>query len=75
MDKVRTTLTVDRDVLRAVRVQAARSGRRDSQVIEDALRRYLGLQVLEDLWARNDMSEEEAMELALEAQRAVRSRG
>lgn len=75
MAKVRTTLTIDRVVLRAVRVQAARSGKRDSQVIEEALRRDLGLKLLDDLWSRNDMSEEEAMALALEAQRAVRSRG
>lgn len=74
MTKVRTTLTVDQDVLRAVRVKAARSGQKDSEVIEAALRRDLGMDLLEDLWSRNDMSEEDAMALALEAQRAVRGR-
>jgi hypothetical protein len=34
---------MDEDVLRAVKVTAARTGRRDSQVIEEALRRDLGL--------------------------------
>jgi len=72
MRKVRTTLTIDEDVLRAVKVQAARTGRRDSQVIEDALRRELGLDVLERLWANADMSEDEAAELAVEAQHATR---
>ena len=72
--KIRTTLTIDEDVMRAVRVKAARSGRRDSEVIEDAVRRDLGLDVLERLWARNDMAEDEAMELALEAQHSTRKR-
>jgi hypothetical protein len=72
MAKVRTTLTIDEDVLRAVRVSAARTGKGDSQVIEDALRRDLGLDLLERLWARNAMTDAEAMELAVEAQHATR---
>lgn len=72
MAKVRTTLTVDEDVLRAVKIAAARSGKGDSEVIEGALRRDLGLDLLERLWSRNRMSEEDAMALAIEAQRAVR---
>lgn len=72
MSKVRTTLTVDEDVLRAVKIAAARAGKGDSQVIEEALRRDLGLDLLERLWARNDMSEEEAIALAVEAQHATR---
>ena len=50
MPKVRTTLTVDADVLRAVKVRAARTGKGDSEVIEEALRRDLGLDLLERLW-------------------------
>lgn len=72
MPKVRTTLTIDEVVLRAVKVRAARSGRGDSEVIEEALRRDLGLDALERLWARNDLSEAEAMDLALEAQHSSR---
>ena len=74
MTKVRTTLTVDEEVLRAVKVKAARTGRGDSQVIEEALRRDLGLDVLERLWARADMDPDDADRLALEAQHATRSR-
>ena len=72
MTKVRTTLTIDSDVLRAVKVRAARSGRGDSEVIEEAIRRDLGLDVLERTWARNELSEREAEALALEAQHATR---
>jgi Ribbon-helix-helix protein, copG family len=72
MTKVRTTLTVDADVLRAVKVRAARTGKGDSQVIEEALRRALGLDLLDRLWTRNQLSEEDATALAVEAQHAVR---
>jgi hypothetical protein len=74
MAKVRTTLTVDEDVLRAVKIVAARSSKGDSQVIEEALRRDLGLELLERLWSRNQMSEEDAMTLAIEAQRVARAK-
>jgi hypothetical protein len=72
MAKVRTTLTIDDDVLRAVKVKAARIGKGDSEVIEEALRRDLGLDLLERLWARNRLSEQKAMALALEAQHETR---
>ena len=72
MAKVRTTLTVDSDVLRAVRVRAARTGRGDSEVIEEALRRDLGLELLDRLWAVNRLSEEEAVTLGVEAQHVTR---
>jgi len=72
MPKVRTTLTIDEEVLRAVRVRAARSGKGDSEVIEDALRRELGLDLLDQLWSRSQLTEEEAESLAVEAQHATR---
>jgi hypothetical protein len=65
---------VDEDVLRAVKIAGARSGRGDSQVIEDALRRELGLDLLDRIWADNRMSEADAMALAVEAQHATRRR-
>jgi hypothetical protein len=74
MAKVRTTLTVDEDVLRAVKVHAARSGKGDSEVIEEALRRDLGLDLLERLWDRNRLTEPDALALAVEAQHATRHR-
>ena len=70
--KVRTTLTIDDEVLKAVRIKAARTGRREGAVIEESLRRDLGLDLLEDLWSTATLDEDEAMELALEAQRFAR---
>jgi Ribbon-helix-helix protein, copG family len=72
MTKTRTTLTIDKAVLRAVKVRAARTGKGESAVIEEAIRRDLGLDLMERLWARNDMTEDDAMELAIEAQQKVR---
>ncbi len=74
MAKTRTTLTIDADVLRAVKVRAARTGKGDGEVIEEALRRDLGLDLLDRLWARNNMAEDEAVELAVAAQHASRRR-
>jgi hypothetical protein len=74
MSKVRTTLTIDEEILRAVKVRAARTGKGDSQVIEEALRRDLGLDLLESLWAKNTLSEQEASKLAVEAQHSSRRR-
>jgi hypothetical protein len=72
MPKRRTTVTLDERVLRAVRVKAARAGRRDSDVIEDALRRDLGLELLDRIWARADLDEDEALRLAVDAQHEAR---
>lgn len=72
MTKTRTTLTIDEETLRAVKVRAARTGKGDSEVIEEALRRQLGLDLLDRLWARNELDEDAASELAVEAQHATR---
>ena len=74
MPKTRTTLTIDEDVMRAVRIRAARTGKGDSEVIEDALRRELGLDLIERLWHRADLEPDEAEALAVEAQHETRSR-
>jgi Ribbon-helix-helix protein, copG family len=74
MAKLRPTLTIDEAVLRAVKLRAARTGRGDSEVIEEALRRDLGHDLLERMWERSELSEEDAEALALEAQHATRRR-
>jgi len=74
MPKVRTTLTIDDQVLRAVKLRAAHTGRGDSEVIEDALRRDLGLELFDRLWAKGDLDEDEATALAVEAQHETRRR-
>lgn len=73
MTKARTTVTLDEDVFRAVKIKAARTGKRDSQVIEESLRRDLGIDDLADLWAKvTPAPEEEGLELAEDELRAMR---
>jgi hypothetical protein len=74
MSKVRTTLTIDESVMRAVKMQGARTGRADSAIIEESLRRDLNLDLLEQLWERNRLPENEATALAVEAQHKTRRR-
>jgi hypothetical protein len=76
MAKTRTTLTLDEEVFRAIKIKAARTGRRDSQVIEESLRRDLGLDALKDLWDRVDPAPEaEALDLANAELHAMREEG
>ncbi len=73
MSKSRTTVTLDDDVFRAVKIKAARTGKRDSQVIEDSLRRDLGLDDLAEIWAKvSPAAEREGMALATDELRAMR---
>jgi hypothetical protein len=73
MSKARTTVTLDEDVFRAVKIKAARTGQRDSQVIEESLRRDLGVDALAEIWAKvTPASEDEGLELAKGELRAMR---
>jgi gamma-glutamyl:cysteine ligase YbdK (ATP-grasp superfamily) len=73
MSKTRTTVTLNDDVFRAVKIKAARTGKRDSQVIEESLRRDLGLDALAEIWAKvTPAAEEEGMTLATDELRAMR---
>ena len=74
MSKTRTTLTIDEEVLRAVKIRAARLGKADSEVIEESYRRDLGLDLFDQIWERNDLPEETAVQMAVEAQHATRRR-
>ena len=58
--------------MRWIKIRAARTGKGDSAVIEEALRRDLGLDLLERLWERNDLAEDVANALAVEAQHRTR---
>ena len=72
MPMTRTALTIGADVSGAVKACAARTGQGDSEVAEEAVRRDLGLDLLDRLWASNDLPAEEATALAVEAQHRTR---
>jgi plasmid stability protein len=66
------TVMLDEDVVRAVKVQAARKGKRADAVIEEALRRELGFELLDRMRASADLGDDEALRLAVEAQHESR---
>lgn len=72
--KRKVTYYISEDVLRAAKVGAARADQPDSELVERALRSYLGFDLLDRVWARSDLTEKEAMDLALEATHAWRRR-
>jgi hypothetical protein len=75
MAKAKTTIYVDEDLLRGARVYAARKDMKDSEVFELALRRILGRDVLDDIWARNSgVDPELAEQVAYEELSASRRR-
>lgn len=89
MELKRVETKVDRELLNAIRKIASEEGRGESDVIEEALRRYLsspsrlrggetfgGIFARVEKWQRErgvePLSDEEAMRLAVEEQRANR---
>ncbi len=62
MPKVKTTLSLDERLLRQVRVRAARTGRSDSDVMEETLREGLG--ALERLRTRASVPEDKTLQIA-----------
>ncbi|MBA2360151.1 MAG: ribbon-helix-helix protein, CopG family [Actinobacteria bacterium] len=72
MPRTKATVYLDPDVLRATRVRAARTGRRDSDIVEEALREYLGFAVIDRIRSRSNLTPEEAMRLANEEVHAAR---
>jgi hypothetical protein len=72
MARTKATVYLDPEVLRATRIRAARTGKRDSDVVEEALREYLGLAAVERIRSRFDLDEEEAMRIANDELHAMR---
>lgn len=62
--KRKVTVYLDPEVARAAKVRAARSEKRDSEVVEDALRVYLGIAALDEAQELSTLTEEKASELA-----------
>ena len=70
--KRRLTVYLDPEVARAAKVRAARLDKRDSEVIEDALRAHLGIAALDEAQRLSALAEDEALELANAEVHAVR---
>jgi predicted transcriptional regulator len=68
----KTTVYLDEELLRGAKILAARTDRKDYEVLEAALRRYLGLEVLEQAWSRSDLTDEQGLAIAYEELDAMR---
>jgi len=62
--KRKTTVYLEDGLLRALKVAAARSGQHEYQVVEQALRTYLGMELLDKTGARSSLGERDALALA-----------
>lgn len=63
MSRARATFTIDGRVRRAVQVAAARRGMSDSRLVEEALRAYLGLSVIDRVRDRSELPPSDAEDL------------
>ncbi len=61
VSKRAATVRLDDQVLNAVRREAERSGRSEDQIVETAVRQYVGPSVLDRFRERNRLDEDEAM--------------
>lgn len=78
MARKKTTVYIDESLLRAAKVAAARSGKHEYEIFEEALRRHLGFAaVVEHVWAgiqpEEAHSDDAAARLAAEELAAVRT--
>lgn len=62
--KRKVTVYLDPGVARAAKVRAARTEKRDSEVVEDALRVYLGIAALDEAQELSKLGEDDALKLA-----------
>lgn len=70
----KTTVYIEEDLLKAAKIVAARTGKRDYQVFEEALRQHLGAGVAEKVWRRSRLSADQALRLAYKELNAERDR-
>ena len=64
MARKKTTIYVEDTLLKAAKVLAARTGKKEYEVFEDALRGHLGLGTLQTVWSRNKLTEKVALDVA-----------
>jgi hypothetical protein len=83
LPRKKTSVYLDPELLQAAKVVAAATGRHDYEVIEEALRQYLSqhglapgraalLHFMDQMAQRADLSDEDALQLAVSEQHAAR---
>jgi hypothetical protein len=72
--KRKTTIYVEESILRALKIAAARAGQHDYEVVEQALRAHLGMELLQRTGAKPSLGEKQAMSLAYDELHRSRKR-
>ncbi len=72
MARKKTTIYIDDALLKAAKVLAARTGKKEYEIFEDALRSHLGLGALEKIWGRSKLTEKQALALTYRELHAAR---
>ena len=62
--KRKTTIYIDDAILRALKIAAARAGQHDYEVVEQALRAHLGMELLQRAGSKSGLGEKQALSLA-----------
>ncbi len=73
MNKKRTTFDLPEDLLRAIKLRASRSDRRPWEVVEEAVKAYLGSEGLARTWGDASLDELELMAMVVDEVRASRA--
>ncbi len=75
MSVARAAVYLDEELARELTARAAERGEEPEQLVADVLRRHFLLEAFERIWTRNpdDLSEEEALEVAYRELKAMRS--
>jgi hypothetical protein len=74
MARKKLIVSLDGELTEEVRATASRRGISEDELIEAAVKRYLGIESQERVWERNAaLSEDEAMALAVEVVHEVRA--
>ena len=68
-----TTVALDEEVFEDLHAAARRLGVTEDQLVEDAIRRYVGMEILDELWTRARLTPEEAESVAAEELQAYRA--
>jgi hypothetical protein len=72
--RTKTTVYIDSELLRAVKIAAARTGKKEYMIVEEALRRFLGFELLQRVPGQTsrELDEDEALDLAYRELREAR---
>ena len=74
VERKNVNVALEAELAEELAVTAARRGISQGELVEAALKRYLGIESQERVWKRNaDLTEEEAMALAVEVVHDVRA--